>query len=65
MILYRSGAHPGGGWARAWEGAGLVPSLPWKPGLPPGVLLTTSGGHCLLSSPSARVSSPEEVSELV
>lgn len=36
--------------------AGLGHAVPGKPGLPPGVLLTTIGGHYLLSSLSARLS---------
>lgn len=48
-ILVGAGYVPG-------REAGLVHPVPGKPGLPPGVLLTTCGGHYLLSSPSARVS---------
>lgn len=44
--------------------AGLVRAVPGKPGLPPGVLLTTGGGHYLLSSPSTRVSVLEELLSL-
>lgn len=48
-ILVGAGHVPG-------REAGLVHTVPGKPGLPPGVLLTAGGGHYLLSSPSDRVS---------